>query len=417
MSSRQRLQQILVESGLADRDLEAERIRAQRDVARTQALSSLLGNLVPQAISAGGAAYDAASKADLEKAQAYVAGKAGDVGKVDDMPGGETDPVRSKYDIPTYLKAPGEQAKADIDENPDLKPIKTGNPLLDVFAGIPNSIRSSTAAKATAARTQQIQADRAAARAAQMAQAKAESDDAHRAFEEGMGLKKLDQDDRHFEMGLDEKATDREVAKAEKAADRKLTTGEGALNRSSAERRADKALAAADKRAATAAEAKAAGRPLPAKEAVSFGAIESTIKLLDRIGIAKQGVNTGPLPALQNWAARGIAQADPQVIAFKSHIGDQLAQYIKSISGAAVSESERAALMQNVPSFTDDDEEFTAKLEATRERLQFLQDAKITALDAAGYDVSKFGGGTGVPQGPAPSQQASEFSAAYGGGD
>lgn len=249
MSSRQRLLEILTQSGLIDRDLEAERIRAQRDVARTSAASALLGNLVPQVVGAASSAYGAASKARQADAVDFVASQAGKVGDLKEperqvvldpmvefkpkapefvtkreptgntlldtiyglplrpplagarAPEGPPVPV-SPYAPPAYLRTPGEQAAADVEGNPDLAKRKpTGNILLDTFSSLAEKARDDAAAHARAARTQQITADRAAADALQVEQQKAADAARHQQFGERLDAGKFQQSDQHFTEG------------------------------------------------------------------------------------------------------------------------------------------------------------------------------------------------------------------------
>jgi hypothetical protein len=81
-------------------------------------------------------------------------------------------------------------------------------------------------------------------------------------------------------------------------------------------------------------------------------------------------VDTGPISSLVSWFRSKAGIADPRMVDFKATAGANLADYIKSISGATVGVEERKSLLENVPTAADDDEEFIAKLESVERQLK-----------------------------------------------
>lgn len=119
--------------------------------------------------------------------------------------------------------------------------------------------------------------------------------------------------------------------------------------------------------------------------------IDDAIGAIDNIAQQKRGIDTGILANGGNWIAQKFGIDDPAVTKFKAQVGEQLAQYIKSISGAAVSDSERAALMQNVPTASDNDTAFSAKLDAVRQTLARKRDIIMRTEKAFGRNVANAG--------------------------
>ena len=83
-----------------------------------------------------------------------------------------------------------------------------------------------------------------------------------------------------------------------------------------------------------------------------------------------------------------FGEADPKRVEFNSNVGQNLADYIKSISGATVTNAERDTLMKLIPGVADDDEEFNAKLKALRDKIEFYRRAEVDTLRASGKVVN-----------------------------
>ena len=153
---------------------------------------------------------------------------------------------------------------------------------------------------------------------------------------------------------------------------------------------------AAEKADTAAKEARKESR-LTSGEATAVIELKGAQKLLgDLSNLKKTGgkggseINTGPLENLIGWMAGKIGTQSPEWSKFKATAGSQLADYIKSISGGAVSETERASLLQNVPSADDDDEEFVAKLQAVNDILKTKLATMKAGYKAAGRDTAIF---------------------------
>jgi hypothetical protein len=118
--------------------------------------------------------------------------------------------------------------------------------------------------------------------------------------------------------------------------------------------------------------------------------LDNALSALDSIESQKDKFDTGPVSNVQNKLAGMIGVDDSKKSAFKAQVGDQLAQYIKSISGAAVSDQERAFLLQNLPTMADNDATFKAKLHIVKSRLQTNKANFMKNLQAQGKSVSDF---------------------------
>lgn len=132
---------------------------------------------------------------------------------------------------------------------------------------------------------------------------------------------------------------------------------------------------------------------LTAGETESIVELQTGLSMLDKVKKMKTGedggapIDTGPISAFIQWGRSKVGLGDPDMVKFKATVGSQLADYIKSISGASVSEGERAALLENVPTTVDNDEAFMAKLESVRATLDNKLKTKKTVFDAMGKDT------------------------------
>ena len=92
--------------------------------------------------------------------------------------------------------------------------------------------------------------------------------------------------------------------------------------------------------------------------------VKSVLNDIKRLKQLKPGVNTGPIAArLQQFGqVFGIRQASDDFIQLRTVSTNLVANYLKSISGAQVSDKEAKRLANVIPRITDDDNEFNAKL-------------------------------------------------------
>ena len=171
-------------------------------------------------------------------------------------------------------------------------------------------------------------------------------------------------------------------------AERKAKGGGGTLGVTS-KKEIDRQLAVMRLKAA---EAKAAGGQLPTvSDARAVTEIDAALTELSKISRDASKIDTGPIADAQSVAKSLVGLPDADVVKFKSRVGEQLAQYIKGISGATVAKEERARLLENVPTFQDNDVEFDAKLERVIETLNVWRQREINAMKAAGKRTEQFG--------------------------
>lgn len=155
MSQASRLLEIMAAAGLADKDLEKERIRAARDAAATTSWTNALGQSAAALGDIGSKSYAEAAKTNLDEANDYVLSKAGTVGdlKKDDErpvfgpedrpllgPEPETPAVKAPKEANPFQrlmfeKTPEEEARKQIGDEESLKPKETvlGNPSENFF--------------------------------------------------------------------------------------------------------------------------------------------------------------------------------------------------------------------------------------------------------------------------------------------
>ena len=118
---------------------------------------------------------------------------------------------------------------------------------------------------------------------------------------------------------------------------------------------------------------------------------------MEKIAKLKEKVNTGAVTnALTSFAGKWVSGDIPseERTKLKTMTTHTLANYIKSISGAAVSEEEAKRLQEGIPNMDDDDAVFVQKMEAFNTLLASMREEKIRALESTGRDVSKFRDGS-----------------------
>jgi hypothetical protein len=117
---------------------------------------------------------------------------------------------------------------------------------------------------------------------------------------------------------------------------------------------------------------------------------DDALSSIESIKRQKDDFDTGPVSAIQSGIAGTIGIDDSKKSAFKAQVQDDLARYIKSISGGAVSDEERAFLIQNLPTMKDNDETFKAKLDVVESRLKRNRENFLKNAEKAGKNVKKF---------------------------
>ena len=133
---------------------------------------------------------------------------------------------------------------------------------------------------------------------------------------------------------------------------------------------------------------KAAG--LSDKQVDAVTTIDDALDAVKFIIKEKPKYHTGRIEGMANKGGQFLNVDDPKYSAFRSQVGEQLAQYIKSISGAAVSVSERQALLENMPNIHDSDETFMEKAKLTMAKLQKHRERLLSNLSKQGKNVKAF---------------------------
>jgi hypothetical protein len=126
------------------------------------------------------------------------------------------------------------------------------------------------------------------------------------------------------------------------------------------------------------------------KQVTVIGEYEKPLAMLKDIMNRKSKFETGPLAGRVHTLGGWLGMSDPDKAAFKSTVGESLAQYIKNISGAAVSESERQALLANLPTMNDDDDVFMAKAKETYERIERNKNIELSLMEKQGKNTQSF---------------------------
>ncbi len=129
---------------------------------------------------------------------------------------------------------------------------------------------------------------------------------------------------------------------------------------------------------------------LEASQLKDVNELDSIVATVDSIISDKSKFDTGKASFGLNAAASWLGLDDADKSAFKADVGDNLASYIKNLSGTAVGVKERANLMQNIPSVYDNDKVFNTKAQALKNRLLRNKDVLLTNFEKNGKDVTKF---------------------------
>lgn len=150
-------------------------------------------------------------------------------------------------------------------------------------------------------------------------------------------------------------------------------------------------------------------------EVEKMSEFDTVLKGLDRIKADKAQFDTGPLADMQNNWAQKIGVADPNLTAWKAEVGQQLADYIRSMSGKAATDFERADLRRNTPVPSDQDDVFVAKMDRLIDRITQMRERERVNIQLGGRNMGAFAPG-GVTQGtlqqPQPQQAPADPHAA-----
>lgn len=85
-----------------------------------------------------------------------------------------------------------------------------------------------------------------------------------------------------------------------------------------------------------------------------------------------------------------FVEQDPDFVKMQQLVGIQLADYVKSISGAQVSEQEAQRLLKNIPNMTDKPNAFKIKLNTFRKELEEAKDEYLSNIGIQKKSAEKF---------------------------
>jgi murein DD-endopeptidase MepM/ murein hydrolase activator NlpD len=121
---------------------------------------------------------------------------------------------------------------------------------------------------------------------------------------------------------------------------------------------------------------------LSAAQVTEMSGYDSSLALIQDIKPLLKSVNTGPVSArlLRARASAGFF-ADSDAVALDSKLSTLKAEYMKAISGAAVSEAEATRLMKLLPDLTDDDKVLNTKISQLE---SYIRTRKMSILQNVG---------------------------------
>jgi hypothetical protein len=126
------------------------------------------------------------------------------------------------------------------------------------------------------------------------------------------------------------------------------------------------------------------------KQTDTITKLDNALSVINDIQTSKEEFDTGPISNIQSKIAGTVGIDTPEKTAFRSKVGDQLAQYLHDLSGAAITPQEYSRLVQNLPTAADNDETFNAKLQALKERVEMQKRNSLSNFEKQGKDVEKW---------------------------
>lgn len=146
------------------------------------------------------------------------------------------------------------------------------------------------------------------------------------------------------------------------------------------------------------------GKIMPISQVNRLSGYASGIDGLERVIQTTEALSerySGRLSAAQNTVAGWLNIDDPQITAFRAFVRSNLADYVREISGRAVTDKERQFLATIQPSENDKPETIVAKARQLQEWLSQRRDIDLNDSGAAGYDTGGFSPGYYKPRRPA----------------
>ncbi len=145
-------------------------------------------------------------------------------------------------------------------------------------------------------------------------------------------------------------------------------------------------------------------RPSDAQTA-AVTAYNNLLDFGNRIKADKQnlGIDTGPVSNMQNAIAQKLGIDDSQKSVWRNEVQQQLADYVRSISGTASSDRERAVLLSVMPNAAMNDQTFNRALDAFLHKAGEFRENTIQGITAQG----KYGDRLRRPEDQQPIQSPS----------
>jgi hypothetical protein len=128
------------------------------------------------------------------------------------------------------------------------------------------------------------------------------------------------------------------------------------------------------------------GKPLKltAGQADTLSSFDSTTQVANEaLALLQQGVQTGPIAGAMLQGAKILGAQNPNQLKMESTLGKLRADFMKAISGAAVSESEVKRLSTFLPSITDQETVIESKLNTLIAETQRTKGNLLSTLGAA----------------------------------
>lgn len=127
------------------------------------------------------------------------------------------------------------------------------------------------------------------------------------------------------------------------------------------------------------------------KQVEAVDSLDQTMGVIDEIDELKPAFGTGPLTSRVADFRRATGFDDAKMTAFKQKLGRNLANYIRSMSGLAVTDQERAYLTTLVPNDKLDDAAFLESIKTFRNELERTKSRKLENFRRQGKEgVSAF---------------------------
>lgn len=127
--------------------------------------------------------------------------------------------------------------------------------------------------------------------------------------------------------------------------------------------------------------------------------LDQAIDLVKVIQAEQPQFDTGPLASAWHSTFAALGAGDPKKVAFKARIVHEFNQRLHDLTGAAVSPGEVARLQKEMPTMSDNDEQFKAKLAVVLDGLQKNREIFLRNKGLQGKNTSEFEKPMGEPGG------------------